>query len=76
MCGELLVQGSGGGRPGVVVADAVKLVRDKEPHGLADDMLRVEELEAALPSMTRWRVPGGRGVDWAALECDLSVSGQ
>ncbi|MFF9602454.1 SMI1/KNR4 family protein [Streptomyces sp. NPDC014684] len=34
-------------------------------------MLRIEELEAALPAMTRWRVPGGRGVDWAALEAAL-----
>jgi hypothetical protein len=37
-------------------------------------MLRVEELEAALPSMTRWRVPGGRSVDWAALEADLGTA--
>ncbi|MFI6880152.1 SMI1/KNR4 family protein [Streptomyces sp. NPDC050400] len=34
-------------------------------------MLRLEELEAALPSMTRWRVPGGRSVDWGVLEGDL-----
>ncbi|TQL24801.1 hypothetical protein FBY37_6910 [Streptomyces sp. SLBN-134] len=56
--------GGEGGRLGVVVADAVKLVRDKEPHGLAGDMLRVEELEAALPSMTRWRAAARRSVDW------------
>lgn len=37
-------------------------------------MLRIEELEAALPSMTRWRVPGGRGVDWAALVADLGTA--
>ncbi|MEU6550480.1 hypothetical protein ABZ915_09355 [Streptomyces sp. NPDC046915] len=37
-------------------------------------MLRVEELEAVLPSMTRWRVPGGRHVDWAALEAGLGTA--
>ncbi|MER6471347.1 SMI1/KNR4 family protein [Streptomyces collinus] len=37
-------------------------------------MLRIEELEAALPSMTRWRVPGGRSVDWAALEAGLGTA--
>lgn len=37
-------------------------------------MLRIEELEAVLPSMTRWRVPGGRGVDWAALEAELGTA--
>ncbi|MET8572926.1 SMI1/KNR4 family protein [Streptomyces sp. NPDC004783] len=37
-------------------------------------MLRVEELEAVLPSMTRWRVPGGRRVDWAALEAVLGTA--
>ncbi|MGW4824685.1 hypothetical protein ACWEP4_38625 [Streptomyces sp. NPDC004227] len=37
-------------------------------------MLRLEELEAVLPSMTRWRVPGGRSVDWAALEVDLGTA--
>lgn len=37
-------------------------------------MLRLEELEAVLPSMTRWRVPGGRSVDWAALEADLGTA--
>lgn len=36
-------------------------------------MVRVEELEAALPSMTRWRVPGGRSVDWTALEAGLGT---
>ncbi|WP_255310691.1 SMI1/KNR4 family protein [Streptomyces viridosporus] len=41
---------------------------------MADDMLRVEELEAVLPSMTRWRVPGGRGVDWAVLEAGLGTA--
>ncbi|MFG2886298.1 SMI1/KNR4 family protein [Streptomyces sp. NPDC048297] len=41
---------------------------------MADDMLRIEELEAALPAMTPWRVPGGRGVDWAALEADLGTA--
>ncbi|MEU4037176.1 hypothetical protein [Streptomyces collinus] len=40
---------------------------------MADDMLRIEELEAVLPSMTRWRVPGGRSVDWAALEAVLGT---
>ncbi|MGW3510949.1 hypothetical protein [Streptomyces sp. NPDC000994] len=37
-------------------------------------MLRLEELEAVLPSMTPWRVPGGRSVDWAALEADLGTA--
>nr|WTA69451.1 hypothetical protein OHB51_09995 [Micromonospora sp. NBC_00855] len=37
-------------------------------------MLRVEELEAVLPSMTRWRVPEGRSVDWAALEAELGTA--
>ncbi|MFG2353681.1 SMI1/KNR4 family protein [Streptomyces sp. NPDC048521] len=37
-------------------------------------MQRVEELEAALASMTRWRVPGGRAVDWAALEAGLGAA--
>ena len=37
-------------------------------------MLRVEELEAVLPSMTRWCVPGGRSVDWAALDADLGTA--
>ncbi|MFI2642011.1 SMI1/KNR4 family protein [Streptomyces sp. NPDC018610] len=37
-------------------------------------MLRLEKLEAALPAMTRWRVPGGRGVDWAALEAVLGTA--
>ncbi|MCZ0987355.1 SMI1/KNR4 family protein [Streptomyces diastatochromogenes] len=37
-------------------------------------MLRVEELEAALPSMRQWRVPGGRAVDWAALEAALGTA--
>ncbi|MFD3663560.1 hypothetical protein ACFWVF_23740 [Streptomyces sp. NPDC058659] len=41
---------------------------------MADDVLRVEELEAALPSMTRWRVAGGRSVDWAVLEADLGTA--
>ncbi|WP_405478895.1 SMI1/KNR4 family protein [Streptomyces sp. NBC_00009] len=37
-------------------------------------MVRVEELEAALPSMTQWRMPGGRSVDWAALEAALGTA--
>jgi hypothetical protein len=37
-------------------------------------MLNVEELEAALPSMTQWRVPGGRGVGWVALHTDLGTA--
>jgi hypothetical protein len=37
-------------------------------------MLRIEELEAMLASMTRWRVPGGRSVDWAALEAGLGTA--
>ncbi|MFI2736868.1 SMI1/KNR4 family protein [Streptomyces sp. NPDC018711] len=37
-------------------------------------MVRVEELEAVLPSMACWRVPGGRSVDWAALEADLGTA--
>ncbi|MFF1486266.1 SMI1/KNR4 family protein [Streptomyces sp. NPDC058319] len=41
---------------------------------MADDMLRLEELEAALPAMTRWRVSGRREVDWAALEAALGVA--
>ncbi|MEV6052673.1 hypothetical protein [Streptomyces sp. NPDC052107] len=41
---------------------------------MTDDVLRVEELEAALPAMTRWRVPGGRNVDWAALEEGLGTA--
>jgi hypothetical protein len=45
-----------------------------EHHGLADTMLRVEEREAALPSMTQWRAPARRSVDWAALEADLGTA--
>ncbi|MEN8655933.1 hypothetical protein ABCR94_36560 [Streptomyces sp. 21So2-11] len=41
---------------------------------MADDMLRIEELEAALPSMTQWRVTVGRSVDWTALEADLGTA--
>ncbi|GII33850.1 SMI1/KNR4 family protein [Planotetraspora mira] len=37
-------------------------------------MLRVEELEATLPSMTQWRAPARRSVDWAALEADLGTA--
>ncbi|MEW2259199.1 SMI1/KNR4 family protein [Streptomyces sp. NPDC047869] len=37
-------------------------------------MLRIEALEAALPAMTRCRVPGGRAVDWAALEAALGTA--
>ncbi|WP_244183999.1 hypothetical protein [Streptomyces cellostaticus] len=37
-------------------------------------MLRIEELEAVLPSMTQWRVPGGRSVDWTALEAGLGTA--
>ncbi|MFF3390115.1 SMI1/KNR4 family protein [Streptomyces sp. NPDC002669] len=37
-------------------------------------MVRVEELEAVLPSMTRWRVPGGHSVDWTALEASLGTA--
>ncbi|MFE6961356.1 hypothetical protein [Streptomyces sp. NPDC057696] len=37
-------------------------------------MLRVEELEAALPAMTKWRVPGEHSVDWAALEAALGTA--
>ncbi|WP_372350967.1 SMI1/KNR4 family protein [Streptomyces sp. KL116D] len=33
----------------------------------------LERLEGALPGMTRWRVPGGRGVDWGALEAGLGT---
>lgn len=36
-------------------------------------MLRIEELEAALPSMMRWRAASRRSVDWAALEGDLGT---
>ncbi|MER6033818.1 hypothetical protein ABT133_07865 [Streptomyces sp. NPDC001835] len=37
-------------------------------------MTGLEELEAALPAMTRWRVPEGRGVDWAVLEAALGTA--
>jgi hypothetical protein len=37
-------------------------------------MVRVEELEAALPSMTRWRVPSGHSVDWTVLEAGLGTA--
>lgn len=53
------------------------IVRDRRGRGLprlADYMLRVEEREAALPSLTRWRVSGKRRVDWAALEADLGTA--
>jgi hypothetical protein len=46
----------------------------REQHGLAADMLKVEELEAALPAMTPWRVTAGRSVDWAALEAALGTA--
>lgn len=41
---------------------------------MADDMVRLQELEAVLPAMTRWRVPGGRSVDWAVLEGSLGTA--
>ncbi|WP_415954012.1 SMI1/KNR4 family protein [Streptomyces sp. KLOTTS4A1] len=34
---------------------------------------RLEQLERALPSMRRWRVPEGRDVDWPALEAKLGA---
>ncbi|MFI6932951.1 SMI1/KNR4 family protein [Streptomyces sp. NPDC050287] len=37
-------------------------------------MLRIEELEVALPAMTPWRVPAGHSVDWAALEAVLGTA--
>ncbi|WP_333761209.1 hypothetical protein [Streptomyces sp. IBSBF 2390] len=37
-------------------------------------MLRVEELEAALPAMMPWRVAAGRNVDWAALQAALGTA--
>ncbi|MEN8654731.1 SMI1/KNR4 family protein [Streptomyces sp. 21So2-11] len=37
-------------------------------------MLRIEELEAALPTMTRWRAGSPRRVDWAALEGGLGTA--
>ncbi|MFF3733351.1 hypothetical protein ACFYXM_24305 [Streptomyces sp. NPDC002476] len=37
-------------------------------------MLRIEELENALPSMPRWRVSGERNVDWGALEAVLGTA--
>ncbi|WP_406400093.1 SMI1/KNR4 family protein [Streptomyces sp. NBC_00879] len=37
-------------------------------------MLRVEELEATLPSMTQWRATVHRSVDWAALAADLGTA--
>ncbi|MFH8731681.1 SMI1/KNR4 family protein [Streptomyces sp. NPDC017964] len=37
-------------------------------------MSKIEELEAALPSMTQWRVTEGRGVDWTALETALGTA--
>ncbi|WP_432180023.1 SMI1/KNR4 family protein [Streptomyces sp. NBC_00063] len=37
-------------------------------------MLRIEELEAALPAMVPWRVTAGHGVDWAALEAALGTA--
>jgi hypothetical protein len=42
---------------------------------LVDDaQLSIEELEAALPAMTQWRVAAGRGVDWAVLEARLGTA--
>ncbi|MFG2658054.1 hypothetical protein [Streptomyces sp. NPDC048425] len=36
---------------------------------MADDtQLSIEELEAALPSVTQWRVAAGRSVGWTAFE--------
>ncbi|MFD7289242.1 hypothetical protein [Streptomyces sp. NPDC059863] len=40
---------------------------------MADGMLRIAELEAALPSMARWRAASRRGVDWAVLESGLGT---
>ncbi|QNA77626.1 hypothetical protein C8250_042935 [Streptomyces sp. So13.3] len=37
-------------------------------------MLRIDELEAALPAMTSWRVTAGRSVDWGVLEADLGTA--
>lgn len=37
-------------------------------------MLRIEELEAALPAMRRWRAGSPRRVDWAALEGGLGTA--
>ncbi|MFF9167280.1 MULTISPECIES: hypothetical protein [unclassified Streptomyces] len=34
----------------------------------------LERLEEALPAMKRWRVPGGRAVDWAVLEAALGTA--
>ncbi|MFB7756255.1 hypothetical protein ACFC18_42720 [Streptomyces sp. NPDC056121] len=42
---------------------------------MADDtQLSIEELEAALPAMTQWRVAAGRSVAWAALEAILGTA--
>jgi hypothetical protein len=37
-------------------------------------MTGIEDLEAALPAMTRWRVPGRRDVDWDVLEAALGTA--
>lgn len=37
-------------------------------------MLRVEELEGVLLSMTRWRAGARRGVDWVALKAGLGTA--
>ena len=36
-------------------------------------MLKLKDLEAALPSMTQWRAAARRSVDWDALETDLGT---
>ncbi|MFF3401736.1 SMI1/KNR4 family protein [Streptomyces sp. NPDC002659] len=37
-------------------------------------MLRIEQLEAALPAIRRWRAGSPRRVDWAALEGGLGTA--
>ncbi|MFD9859339.1 hypothetical protein [Streptomyces alboflavus] len=41
---------------------------------MADDMLIIAELERTVPSLTRWRAEGQRGVDWSVIEDELGTA--
>ncbi|GAA1860886.1 hypothetical protein GCM10009687_30100 [Asanoa iriomotensis] len=40
---------------------------------MAEDMLGIEDLEAAVPSMLRWRAPSARRVNWQTVERELGT---
>jgi len=65
VCGELLVLG-------VKVAASASSLRTRSSWSVTKNL--TDWLEAALPSMTRWRAAARRSVDWAALEADLGTA--